>query len=289
MFDKITNGFSLARSSWGVLVKDKHLIWFPLVSGFLFVLVVASFAFPLATLVDWNQVKHQTEHNNGKPPVWVYGVAFGCYFATYFVMIFCNAALISCAMMRFNGREPRLIDGFSMAMSRLPQIFAWALVSATVGVLLQVIESAYEDAGYYISLVLGTAWSVMTFFAVPVLVVEKTGPFSALGRSMSLVRQTWGEALVGRMGINFALFLLAIPVFLLFVAGAVVIAKGMVPVGIALLVVGAIAGLLHMAVGSALNTILLAALYQYAADRNVPLGFDRDQFEGAFQTKTRTA
>ncbi|MFO0826346.1 MAG: hypothetical protein U0792_25040 [Gemmataceae bacterium] len=77
MFDRISNGLSLARSSWGVLAKDKHLIWFPLVSGFLFVLVVASFAVPLATMVDWNQVKQQTEHNNGKPPVWVYGVAFG--------------------------------------------------------------------------------------------------------------------------------------------------------------------------------------------------------------------
>jgi len=289
MFDKISNGFSLARSSWGVLAKDKHLIWFPLISGFMFVLVVASFAVPLTTLVDWNHVKQQTDHNNGKPPAWMYGVAFGFYFATYSVMIFCNSALVSCAMMRFNGREPRLIDGFGMAMSRLPQILAWAFVSATVGVLLQVIESAYEDAGYYISLVLGTAWSVMTFFVVPVLVVEKTGPLAALGRSMSLVRQTWGEALVGRMGINFALFLLAIPVILLFVGGAALLAKGMVPVGVALIVAGVIAGMLHMAISSALNTILLAALYQYAADRNVPEGFNRDQFEGAFQTKTRTA
>ncbi|MBA4187040.1 MAG: hypothetical protein C0467_03385 [Planctomycetaceae bacterium] len=289
MFDKITNGFSLARSSWGVLAKDKQLIWFPLISGFMFVLVVASFAVPLATLVDWNQVKHQTEQNNGKPPVWMYGVAFGFYFACYFVMIFCNAALISCAMMRFNGRDPSLMDGFGMAMARLPQIFAWALVSATVGVLLQVIESANEQVGYYVSLILGTAWSVMTFFVVPVLVVEKTGPLAAVGRSVSLIRQTWGESLVGRMGINFAMFLLAIPVILLFLAGGFLLAKGMVPVGVALLVAAFIALMLHMAISSALNTILLAALYQYAADRNVPSGFDREQFEGAFQTKTQAA
>jgi hypothetical protein len=55
MFDRISNGFSLARSSWAVLVKDKHLIVFPIVSGFLFLLVLASFAVPLATLVDWNR------------------------------------------------------------------------------------------------------------------------------------------------------------------------------------------------------------------------------------------
>ncbi|VTT99886.1 Uncharacterized protein OS=Planctomyces brasiliensis (strain ATCC 49424 / DSM 5305 / JCM 21570 / NBRC 103401 / IFAM 1448) GN=Plabr_3003 PE=4 SV=1 [Gemmataceae bacterium] len=287
MFDKLSNGMSLARSSWGVLAQDKKLIWFPLVSGLMFVLVVASFAVPLATLVDWAQVKQHAEHHNGKPPAWVYAVGFAFYFATYSVMIFCNAALVSCAMMRFNGREPSLSAGFGMAMSRLPQILAWALVSATVGVLLQIIESAYEDAGYYISLVLGTAWSVMTFFVVPVLVVEKTGPVASVGRSVSLVRQTWGEALVGRMGINFFLFLLAIPVFLLFVGGALVMAKGAVPLGAALIAVGVVAGLLHMAVSSALNTILLAALYQYAADRNVPTGFSADQFESAFQSKNR--
>src|SRR5262249_54473154 len=50
MFDRISNGIALARSSWAVLMKDKHLIVFPIVSGILFVLVVASFAVPLATL-----------------------------------------------------------------------------------------------------------------------------------------------------------------------------------------------------------------------------------------------
>ena len=60
MFDRISNGFSLARSSWAVLIKDKHLIVFPIVSGFLFLIVLASFAVPLATLVDWNKFQQQT-------------------------------------------------------------------------------------------------------------------------------------------------------------------------------------------------------------------------------------
>ena len=47
MFDRISNGMALARSSWGVLVKDKHLILFPIVSGILFVIVLASFAVPM--------------------------------------------------------------------------------------------------------------------------------------------------------------------------------------------------------------------------------------------------
>jgi hypothetical protein len=285
MFDRISNGMALARSSWAVLIKDKHLILFPIVSGILFLIVLASFAIPLATLVDWTQFEKQMQANNNKPPVWVYGVSFAFYFCTYFVIIFCNSALISCAMLRFNGQEPTVGDGFRMAMARLPQIFAWAVVSATVGVLLKVIENAHEKVGYYISMILGTAWSIMTFFVVPVLVVEKTGPIEAVSRSMALLRQTWGEALMGRLGLGFFLFLLFIPVALLFIAGFLALASGAVPAGVALIIVAVIGLLLHSAIASALNTILLAALYQYAADSRVPEGFDRHTFESAFQPK----
>ena len=183
--------------------------------------------------MDWNKFQQQLQANNNNRPSGFTPLSFAFYFCTYFVIIFCNSALISCAMMRFNGQEPSVGDGFRMAMARLPQIFAWALVSATVGVLLKVIENAHEKVGYYISMLLGAAWSIMTFFVVPVLVVEKTGPFEAVSRSMSLLRQTWGEALIGRLGLGFFLFLLFIPVLLLFVAGVFALTSNAVPVGIA--------------------------------------------------------
>lgn len=282
MFDRISNGFALAGSTWRVLVRDKHLLVFPIVSGFLFLVVVLSFFVPLATLVDWTKFQQQLQANNNRPPVWVYAVSFAFYFSTYFVIVFCNSALVSCALIRFNGDTPSVMDGFRMATARLPQIFAWALVSATVGVLLKVVENAHEKVGEIIAALLGTAWSVMTFFVVPVLVVEKVGPVDAVGRSVSLLRKTWGEALVGNMGLNFVMFLLAIPVILLFVAGGAMVAMGHTIPGVAFLVLGGVALLLHMAISSALHTILLAALYQYAHDNRIPRGFDRDVIAGAF-------
>lgn len=282
MFDRISNGFALAGSTWRVLVKDKHLLVFPIVSGFLFLLVMVSFAVPLATLVDWNGFQQQLRQNNNRPPVWVYAVTFAFYFCTYFVVIFCNAALVSCALLRFHGETPSLGDGFRMALARLPQIFAWALVSATVGLLLKVVENAHEKVGEIVAWLLGGAWSIMTFFVVPVLVVEKVGPMAAVGRSLSLLRKAWGEALVGNMGLNFILFLLFLPVILLFVAGVVLLTQGTQAPGVALLVAAGVAFLLHMAVSSALNTIFLAALYQYAAEDRVPEGFDRRAMESAF-------
>src|SRR5581483_11173043 len=121
--------------------------------------------------------------------------------------------------------------GFRAAMARLPQIFAWALVSATVGVLLKVIENAHERVGAIIADLLGLAWSIMTFFVVPVLVVERVGPVDAVKRSISLLRETWGEALVGRAGLGFILFLLALPLILVAIVGVYCLAVGMIPVG----------------------------------------------------------
>jgi hypothetical protein len=232
-----------------------------------------------------DQIDKHMQNNNGKPPVWLYAVAFAFYFCSYFVIIFCNSALISCAMIRFNGGEPSVGDGFRMAMARLPQIFAWALVSATVGVVLKLIENAHEKVGYYVAMILGTAWSIMTYFVVPVLVVEKTGPIEAVSRSMSLLRKTWGEALVGRLGLNFVMFLLAIPLVLILIAGGWALGNGQAPLGWGLVVVGILGLLMHAAIASALHTILLAGLYQYAAEDRVPDAFDRETFEGAFQPK----
>ena len=282
MFDRISNGLALARSSWAVLMKDKHLLVFPIVSGILFVIVVASFFVPLALLVDPNKVQQA----NGKVQPWVYAVVFAFYFCTYFVTIFCNSALLGCAFLRFNGENPTVGDGFRTAFARLPQIFAWALVSATVGLLLKVVEQAHEKVGQFIASLLGTAWSIMTFFVVPVLVVEKCGPMEAVSRSVSLLKKTWGEALVGRLGIGIVLFLLGLPIFLVFIAGGYLLASGMVPVGVAMMIAGGVLLLIYLAVGAALHTILLAALYQYAADNRVPEGFDRETFAGAFAPKT---
>lgn len=280
MFERISNGFAMARSSWRVIMSDKKLLWYPVVSGILFILVVASFVVPLAALRD----KINLFDGNNRPTPLFYVIAFAFYFCTYFVVIFCNAALISCAMLRFNGERATLGDGFRAAMSRLPQIFAWALVSATVGVLLKLIENAHEKAGYWVAAILGTAWSIMTFFVVPILVVERVGPFEAVSRSISVMKKTWGESLAGNVGIGLFMFLLAIPIVILFVVAIVVMTK-MFAVGIVLLVAAAILLILHMAVGAAMNTVFLTAVYQYATTDRIPDGFERETLAHAFTSK----
>jgi hypothetical protein len=283
MFERFATSFALARSSWQVLRTDKKLIIFPILSGIGCLFVMAGFALPFVAqphLLDFLNDKGNGVH----PPPWVYIVAFAYYFCSYFVVVFFNAALISCALVRFNGGTPTLADGLGAAASRLPQILAWALVSATIGVILKVVENAHEKAGAFIAAILGTAWTVITFFVVPVLVVERVGPIEAVKRSMSILKHTWGEAVIGNMGIGFFVFLLALPGFALAVFGVFAL-QASVPLGVAILLVAVLYFAIWSAVGPALNGIFLGALYQYAANGQIPYGFDRSEMTRAFRTK----
>jgi hypothetical protein len=282
MWERICNSFALARSSWQVLKTDKKLVIFPILSGLACLLVFASFLVPTLLALNWFENLPQNQQALIGLPV-----AFAFYFCTYFVIIFFNAALMSCAIIRFSGGEPTVGDGLSAAASRLPQILAWALVSATVGMLLKAIENVHEKAGQIVSAILGTVWTVVTYFVVPVLVVEKLGPFAAISRSTQILKKTWGEALVGRFGIGFYMLLLALPGILLLIVG-VMIAGGakMAGLGIAMIVLAILYFLAWAAVGSALQGIFTSALYQYAAYNQVPNGFDQETMAGAFQPKS---
>jgi hypothetical protein len=286
MFERISRSFELAKSSWHVLRTDKKLVVFPIFSCIGVLIVLASFLIPLIALTIGGQIDVNQVANNGQPAWWVYPVTFAFYFCNYFVIVFCNAALVSCALMRFNGQEPSIGDGFRAAGSRLPQIVAWSLVSATVGLLLKIVENAHEKIGEIVSAILGTAWTVITFFVVPVLVVEKVGPFAAIGRSLSLLKKAWGEALVGGFGLGLFKLLLLLPGILALVAGGALCAM-VQPIALGLLVValGIVYLLAASVVCAALDTIFLAALYQFAAFERVPEGFDRDSMESAFKKK----
>ncbi len=279
MFQRISNGWSLAMQSFGVLRLDKELLVFPMLSGIAGAFVLASFALPL-----WLSGAAEQAVNNGDllHNVVAYVVLFAFYFANYFVIVYFNAALIACAIIRFHGGDPTVSDGLKAANARLPQILAWALVSATVGVVLRLIESWSEKAGQLASAMLGMVWGLATFFVVPVLVVEKVGPIDAVKRSAKILSKAWGESLVGNFSIGFIIFLASlvavIPAVLGFMTGKTVL----IVIGIAVTVLSLI---LITLVSSAVDAILLGAVYLYASEGTVPEQFDESLLRDAFTRK----
>ena len=135
-------------------------------------------------------------------------------------------------------------------------------MSATVSVLLKMLESTSASARF-VSSILGMVWAVITYFVVPILVVEKLGPFKAIGRSTEILKKTWGEALVGHFTLGFFKFLAVLPFILLLVVGGLLIAAGvqgttaLLYIGIAVLVLAGVYFLLYATVASAMDTIFV--------------------------------
>ncbi len=289
MFDRMGNGWEMVQRSWNVLKLDKELLVFPLISGIACVLVMASFALPLWASGFLETLADQAAANDGQievaQQVIGYAVLFAFYFVNYFVIVFFNTALIACAIIRFKGGNPNLGDGFSAAMARLPQIAGWALVAATVGVILKVIESTSERLGQFVASLLGMAWSALTYFVVPVIVVEKTGPLRAGKRSLEILKRTWGEALTANFGIGLIVFLAMLIGIVPLVGGGVALASGHTMLGIAAMAVGVILLIVVSLISSALNSIIVGALYLYAAEGEIPREFDDRLFRQAFAPK----
>jgi len=286
MWGRMANGWMLAKESWNVLRCDKELLLFPLLSGIACMFVLASFAVPLWASGYVGGVMEDQEGARGPAgEVLGYVILFAFYFVNYFVIVFFNSALVSCAVIRFKGGNPTLGDGLSSAFERLPQIAGWAAVAATVGVVLKIIESRSERVGQLVTSFLGMAWSIVTYFVVPVIVVEQASPFRALKRSTQVMKSTWGESLVANFGIGMIVFLASLLAFIPIVLGGVAMASEQFVLGGIAIAMGVILLLLISLISSALNAIIIAALYLYAAEKTVPKQFSDDLFRQAFASK----
>ena len=287
MFERAATGWQLAQQSWRVLKLDKELLVFPLLSGIACTLVMASFAVPLWLTGFIDGVMQERAANQGGQLHQILGfvLLFAYYFVNYFVIVFFNSALIACTIIRFKGGNPNLRDGFSAATSLLPQIAGWAAVAATVGVLLQVIESRSEKVGQIVAGLIGMAWSAVTYFVVPVIVVERVGPIDATKRSFNILKKTWGEALTANFGIGFVVFVASLPCIIPLILGIVALSTGHIPLGIAGIAIAIVLFLIVSLISSALHTIIIGALYLYASEGTVPGEFNEDVFRHAFAHK----
>ncbi|PKL69811.1 MAG: hypothetical protein CVV30_00065 [Methanomicrobiales archaeon HGW-Methanomicrobiales-1] len=273
MFESIGRSFALVKTSWNILMDDKKLLVFPLLSGIVSLIVLLTFALPLILTGSFM-------NNTGFGPVMFYGLLFVFYAASYFVVIFFNTALITCVNARLNGKEATINDGLSNATKHIGSILAWSLVSATVGIILQVLEDNVGFIGQIAAALIGGAWGLVTFFVVPILVLEDKGVVDSVKDSVSLIKKTWGESIVGG-GSIFLVFLVIGIIAAIAIFGIWMVSQSFL-LAIALLII--VVAILAV-VASAMQGIFVTALYTYARTGTVPTSFNKDLIENAFMPK----
>src|SRR6266436_468351 len=277
--NKIRRTWSLMSACWQVLKQDKELLIFPLISGICCLLLLASFAAPLYLTNHWQPPARDAV---AAQQAAYYGTLFLFYVCNYFVVVFFNAAIVACATLRLGGGNPTLGDGFRAAAVRLPVIAGWAVVSATVGLILRIIEDRSDKIGRFVAGLLGAAWTVVSFLVVPILVIENKNPFTALKESTILLKKTWGQQVIGNFSFGAIFFLLAIPAIAIMVLGFF---TGSIA-GIAVCIVLGVVYLIVLGlIQSALQAIFQAALFLYARDGQVPPGFNSDLLGNAMASR----
>jgi hypothetical protein len=269
--NRIKRSWKLAQASLEVLKQDKELLVFPIISSIVMIFVTLTFLIPtlLGNVFD-------TILNTGFP-VFGYVVLFLFYMVQYFVVYFNSTALVGAAMIRLRGGDPTVKDGFQIALSRVLPIAGWALVSATIGLLLNMLSRNSKKKGggigSLISSLLGAAWNVVTFLVVPVIAVEGIGPIKAIQRSWNLLKRSWGEQIAGTLSIGLVFGLIGI-------LGGLLLAG--IGVGFSILLESILPGILFGALlilfvlglsllSSTLSGIFTASVYAYAAENQVGL------------------
>ncbi len=264
----IRASFTMAKSSYLIVGQNPALLVFPILSSLAGLAILASFVVAVIQTGD------------APPPVDTVGgadwqqnlilIEAGLfYFASYFCVVFFNVALLLATQSALEGRGARLGDALAGASRRFGTIFGWSLVGAGVGMLLRGVESSNQRVAAIVSMIFGITFTALSFFVLPVLVVEGLGPFAALRRSKELLQESWAEALVGHVSLGWISFLAYLPV--LGLAYLVWITPGLEEtrlVSVAVILVGGIA--LTAAVSSAADTIFKLLLYRQAVGASLP-------------------
>lgn len=267
--------FGLVKESFSVLKKDKELMLFPVISGVAGIILLVSFLVMLFSASVLGEAGSLISY----PATFLY------YVLSYFTILFFNTGLIACANIRLNGGDPKFRDGIDIALKNVGKIFVWALISATIGVILRWLSEKSGFIGRIVIGLIGMAWSLLTFFVLPVMIFEKVSVMDSVKKSGALFKKTWGENVVGQFSMGFAFFILGLLGIIPLVMGFLSAISGSIPLMIIFIGIAFLYWLVLGILNASLSGIFLTALYKYASTGIVAGGFSEESIKGAYVPK----
>ncbi|MGA0121718.1 MAG: DUF6159 family protein [Gaiellales bacterium] len=274
---RIRLGFRFAGASWRIVRGEPSLVAFPLLSGAFAIAYTLLVVLPIgvggflaigdANWLGWVLLA-----------LLLFGGSIG---ATFF-----GVAAAHNAAEAMDGRDPTLGDGLRVARSRLGVIIQWALVSATVGLVLQILADKLGGIGGALVQGLGgLAWGIASFFALPILALEGLGPFDVLRRSAGVVRERWGESLAGNAAIGVVSLIGILLALALIIPGAIVWSDGTAAAGIPLVVIGLGVLFVTLVVSQIVGAVFRVVVFRFATTGAVAPGFDATELEQVFRPR----
>lgn len=314
---RLQRSWSILKSSFSILGSNKTLLFFPIINFIIVLFICSLFILPAgyyfydkyesdsgsektiaaAPASSQNAVQAKVEYNDNEGDFkmtatdWIIWVSL--YIFSIFVATYLNVAFYTEILKAIRGGGVDIANGFRTANSKLVQIFFWACLAGSVGIIIKLIEEKLDFLGQIIMKIIGIAWSIAALFVIPVIVTEELtnrNPFSYLKKSSSIIVKTWGESLVGYVGfgaLNSVIFICSFIAVLGFDIFAVMVIKGEVggTLAIACSAAWLILIIAFMYVVSVAEKIYRGALYLYASEGLIPEQYSQEVMETAWKMK----
>jgi len=254
MGSKYRRGFDITRASLRVFTREPSLLLLPALS-----LLTVGSAFAGLAAIGFRQGLVESLLTND---FYKYGALFCAIVISSSVSTFFNAAVVHCTAELFDGNSTSVRDGLAAAWRARRQIAVWAVVAATLGTVLYILDEKFGVVGSLTRTVFDLAWALLTFFVVPVIVLDRRRSLRRqLRRSGSLFRETWGESVSATIGVGFVFLVAALPGVALGAVGYFAL-DGVVAVGS--LVGGGVIVVTAIVASQTASAIVRTALYRYA-------------------------
>ncbi len=260
-------GFTMARDEPGLMLV-------PVVAFIVQLLIIGVATLAIYPTLHASSQAGQSAHLSAEN--WVVIVVAGVL--TVFVSVVSHATIIARVMARFHGQSVTNTQAARAALTKSPQLFAWAFINYVVITILRQIGNR-GILGAIVGALLRAGWMLASFFVVPVILFENKGAFASIKRSVELCKSRWGENIIG----NGALGLIGFVAILADLAVAVLLGAVFAPLGIAVGVIGLVVILLVLTVASAAFN---AALYWYAVTEQSPGQYSVADLQAAYRRKS---
>lgn len=287
MFQSISRSWELTKYSWAFLTRNKTFMLFPVLSGAAMLAATLVLLLPAGLAVGALSVVTGQSTDSASGQIIGLVLLFLYYLVVYTISTYFNVALTGAVLREMDGHESNVREGLSIANGKLGLIVQYAALSATVGVILSAIRERAGWLGDLIAGLGGLAWNLVTFFVVPLLVLEDKGVIDLVKESGALLRRTFGEQIVGGIGVG-AVFG-ALTFALVIVGGLALSLVGGSSSALAVLIIIVLVVLFVLLglVSSTLSAIYRVALFRYAQTGSAPQDLDPSLLQAAFRPKRR--
>jgi hypothetical protein len=279
-------GWILFKQSLQIIKSDKGLTRYITVSIALSLLLFIIFA--VVFVLGHNLFLTNTHNNNSQnvalKPLGILA-AFVYYVLAFFITNLYTAGLTANVLDLFHGKSKPYKEYMKIARSKGLTLFIYAVIEATVGMILRAIAERSKLFGKIIIWIVGALWSVARLFAIPVIMTTNENAVSAIKDSTILVKKTWGENIVGRTSFGLGVFLIYLVILIPGTIGLLLIGT-IIGGAVGAIIASALLIIIFIAfsiVVSAASSVLNTALFYYAQYNQIPAAFSADLINKSFK------